>query len=149
MLKDGEARVLLVEDNAAHAKLMIRSLQQFESIGSILHLNNGASALDYLFRRGEFTSVTTSPQLVLLDLRLPRYDGLTILQQVKDDRRLKSIPVVVLSSSDTKADMAQAYEYNANSYLIKPIDFVEFSRMLHDVGLYWLSWNKAPVSVLN
>lgn len=146
MIEDGEVKILLVEDNTAHAKLMMRSLQQYESVGSILHLNNGESALDYLFRRGDYASVTTSPNLVLLDLRLPKYDGLTVLKTIKEDSQLKSIPVVVLSSSDTKSDMMKAYQQNANSYLIKPIDFAEFSRMLHDVGLYWLSWNKTPLS---
>jgi len=149
MIEDGEVKILLVEDNTAHAKLMMRSLQQYESVGSILHLNNGESALDYLFRRGDYASVTTSPNLVLLDLRLPKYDGLTVLKTIKEDSQLKSIPVVVLSSSDTKSDMMQAYQRNANSYLIKPIDFAEFSRMLHDVGLYWLSWNKTPLSSFN
>ncbi|MGY8770035.1 MAG: response regulator [Pirellulales bacterium] len=135
--------ILLAEDNAAHARLVMRSFRDHSVENRVIQVDNGESALDYLFQRGEFSDIDTHPDLVLLDLRLPKYDGLQVLAEIKKDEGLNKIPVVILTTSDAETDINMAYEHNANSYLVKPIDFVEFSKMLKDLGFYWLVWNKS------
>jgi CheY-like chemotaxis protein len=112
----------------------------------LVHVEDGEVALDYLHGRGPYADRRQFPlpHLVLLDLRLPRVDGLEVLRDVKTDRELHRIPVVVLTTSDAERDVAQAYEYHANSYLTKPVDFGGFASLLRDLGFYWLAWNKQP-----
>ena len=138
--------ILLVEDNADHAELVKRNLQDAQVANRLIHVEDGEAALDYLHGRGTYTNPQRFPRphLVLLDLRLPRIDGLEVLKDVKDDPKLHTIPVVVLTSSDAERDMALAYEHHANSYLTKPVDFGRFSVLLKDLGFYWLAWNKHP-----
>ena len=135
--------ILLVEDEPAHAEIVRRS---FESIGianMLQHVSDGEAALDYLYRNNEFSDPATSPRpgLILLDLRLPKVDGQQLLKTIKSDPNLNSIPVVVLTTSASEADIAMAYSNNANSYLVKPVDFTKFSEMLETLGTYWMSWN--------
>lgn len=142
----GEALIiLLIEDNDAHAKLVIRSLGQHQITNQIYHISDGETALRYLFREGEYSDPATSPRphLVLLDLRLPRIDGLTVLQQIKQSK-LSTIPVVVLTTSSAKNDVIAAYQNQANSYLVKPTNFDTFSQMMRELGFYWLAWNHHP-----
>jgi len=138
--------ILLVEDNPDHAELVKRNLEEFQVANHINHVEDGEAALDYVYRRGAFsdTKKFPRPDLILLDLRLPRIDGLEVLKQIKRDLTLQSIPVVVLTTSDAEKDLAQAYEYHANSYVTKPVNFDNFSRLLRDLGYYWLAWNKRP-----
>lgn len=136
--------ILLVEDNIDHAEMVIRSLEEVPLAHTVVHLEDGEVALDYLHARGDFGYRESAelPHLMLLDLRLPRLSGLEVLAQVKGDERLRALPVVVLTTSDAETDLAQAYASYANSYLTKPADFAELGRMLRDAVFYWLNWNK-------
>jgi CheY-like chemotaxis protein len=135
---------LLVEDNTAHAELVMRSLGEHPLVHDIVHLRDGESALDYLFRRGEYTDPNTSPSphLVLLDLRLPRVDGIEVLQTIRQSKTLRRMPVVILTTSEAEQDIARAYDAYVNSYVVKPLDFDSFTQLMKDVGLYWLEWNR-------
>lgn len=138
--------VMLIEDNADHAELVIRTLEEHKIANKVRHFLDGQSALDYLFHRAEYSDPATSPRphVILLDLRLPRVDGIDVLKAIKEDDRLKSIPVVVLTTSEAEKDVAKAYYNHANSYLVKPVGFDEFKRLMDDLGFYWLSWNTNP-----
>lgn len=138
--------VMLVEDNVDHAELVIRTLEEHRIANRVRHFLDGQSALDYLFQRGEFAGQTnhTRPHVILLDLRLPRVDGIDVLKAIKEDNDLKTIPVVVLTTSEAEKDVARAYYNHANSYLVKPVGFEEFKKLMDDLGFYWLSWNTHP-----
>lgn len=138
--------ILLVEDNPDHAELVMRNMADFQVANTIIHVEDGAEALDYLYGAGKYTDRKQYPlpHLMLLDLRLPKIDGLEVLKAVKSDEALRPLPVVILTTSDAERDMAMAYEYNANSYVTKPVNFEEFSKLLKDLGFYWLAWNKRP-----
>jgi two-component system response regulator len=140
--------VMLIEDNLDHAELVMRTLAEHQVINQIRHFTEGQSALDYLFRRGEYTDPAKSPRpnLILLDLRLPRIDGLEILREVKGDDDLRCIPVVILTTSEADKDIARAYMNHANSYLVKPVGFEEFNKLMEDMGFYWLGWNTSPLA---
>ena len=138
--------VLLVEDNLDHAELVMRNLEDFQVANRVLHVEDGEEALHYLYGRGRYADRQQypMPHLMLLDLRMPKVDGLEVLKTVKMDETLRPLPVVILTTSDADRDMAMAYEYHANSYVTKPVIFDEFSRLLKDLGFYWLAWNKRP-----
>jgi CheY-like chemotaxis protein len=138
--------ILLVEDNLDHAELVVRNLERHRVASSIMHVQDGAEALDYLHREGRYADAALSPRpnLILLDLRLPKIDGLTVLQVIKDDERFASVPVVVLTSSHAEADVNSAYMRRANSYIVKPLDFPKFAQLMNDLGFYWLGWNVNP-----
>ena len=140
--------ILLVEDNSAHAELIMRSFEVQRVANQIYHVCDGEAALDYLFRRGNFSDPKTSPDphVVLLDLRLPKVDGLEVLKQIRLSEKKKKLPVVILTTSNGESDVAKAYEYHANSYLVKPLDFDKFSKLMSDLGYYWLGWNYYPYS---
>ena len=143
----GEALIiLLVEDNYDHAELVIRSFKAHRVANRIYHVTDGELALDYLLRRNEYADQQKSPRphIVLLDLRLPKIDGLAVLKELKTTEDLRKIPVVVLTSSEAEKDIAQAYEYYANSYLAKPMDFGKFTQLMEVLGFYWLGWNHKP-----
>jgi two-component system, response regulator len=139
--------ILLVEDNEAHAELVIRGMRDQQVANLIHHVLDGEQALDYLFSRGKYTDPTNNPRpnLILLDLRLPRVDGLEVLKTVKTTPALLRIPVVILTSSDAETDIARSYDYHANSYVVKPLDFKTFTRLMKDLGFYWLGWNAKPL----
>ncbi len=137
--------ILLVEDDLAHAEIVRRNLAGFHVANRLEHVCNGQAALEYLRGQGAWSCLPhPRPHLILLDLRLPRIDGLEVLASIKADRRLRAIPVVVLSTSDAETDMARAYEQHANSYLVKPLDLGTFIRMIGALGDYWLEWNRYP-----
>jgi CheY-like chemotaxis protein len=138
--------VMLVEDNADHAELVMRTLEEHRIANRVRHFLDGQSALDYLFHRGEYAGQTNTgrPHVILLDLRLPRVDGIDVLKAIKEDDDLKSIPVVVLTTSEAEKDVARAYYNHAISYLVKPVGFEEFKKLMDDLGFYWLSWNTHP-----
>ncbi|MCL4845010.1 MAG: response regulator [Acidobacteria bacterium] len=139
-------RVLLVEDDPAHAELIRRGFEDHDLQSEIVHLTDGADALDYLNRRGRWSDAANSPrpQLILLDLRLPKVDGVEVLAAVKTTPDLQSIPVVMLTTSAAEQDMHRAYHRHVNSYLVKPIDFDRFGDLMKELGLYWLVWNRSP-----
>jgi CheY-like chemotaxis protein len=138
--------ILLVEDNPDHAELVMRNMAALHAANRIVHVEDGEAALDYLYGRGDYADRKRFPlpHLMLLDLRLPKVDGLQVLKQVKEDRALQALPVVVLTTSDAERDLTMAYGYHANSYLTKPVGFKEFGNLLKDLGFYWLAWNKRP-----
>jgi CheY-like chemotaxis protein len=140
--------ILLVEDNPDHAELIVRSLQGHRVANRIYHVPDGEAALAYLFRRGEFADPRKSPrpQLILLDLRLPRVDGLQVLKEIKATEELRHIPVVIITTSEAEGDVGRAYNDHANSYLVKPADFENFTQLMDDLGFYWLGWNRPPRS---
>jgi CheY-like chemotaxis protein len=140
--------ILLVEDNPDHAELVMRSFESHRVANTISHVADGRQALDYLFREGEFTDAAKSPRphIVLLDLRLPKVDGLEVLGAMKESDDLRRIPVVVLTTSESERDVAQAYHHHANSYLVKPLDFAKFTELMDTLGFYWLGWNVCPFS---
>lgn len=138
--------VLLVEDNIDHAELVIRTLEDHLIANKIKHFSDGQSALDYLLRRGEYADPASSPypHMILLDLRLPRVDGLEVLRIIKEQESLKNIPVIILTTSEAEKDVARAYDNHVNSYLVKPVGFDDFSKLMNDLGFYWLGWNSHP-----
>jgi two-component system, response regulator len=147
-LKGEPLTILLVEDNEAHAELVMRGMRDQRVANRIFHVLDGEQALDYLFCRGKFSDSKTCkrPNLILLDLRLPRIDGLEVLKIIKENPDFLRIPVVILTSSDAEADIAKSYDYHANSYVVKPLDFKTFTRLMEDLGFYWLGWNASPVA---
>jgi len=138
--------ILLVEDDEAQAILITRALEEAGAANKIYLVSDGDAALGYLFRRGNYADKGKSPlpDLVLLDLRLPKLDGHEVLATIKQSEDLKSIPVVVFTTSDSKEDIAQAYRNHANSYLVKPFGFGEFSKMIRELSTYWLALNRHP-----
>jgi len=138
--------VMLIEDNVDHAELVIRTMQEHQIANQVRHFLDGQSALDYLFQRGEYSDLNANPRphVILLDLRLPRVDGIDVLKAIKEDNDLKTIPVVVLTTSEAEKDVARAYYNHANSYLVKPVGFEEFRKLMDDLGFYWLGWNTNP-----
>jgi len=137
-------KILLVEDNPDHAELVIKGLRTNNVANRLVHIEDGESALDYVFQRGNFSDPVTSPRpdLILLDLRLPRVDGLEVLRVLKTNEDTKRIPVVVLTTSDAEMDVAKAYDYHANSYMVKPVSFEHFMELMKTLGCYWVVFNK-------
>lgn len=134
--------VMLVEDNRDHAELVMRTLSDHSIDNQIIHFDNGQTVLDYLLVQGEYADKPCPrPHIILLDLRLPRVDGLELLEIVKSSVSLRAIPIVVLTSSRAERDITRAYDKHVNSYLIKPIGHDEFSNLMKDLSFYWLHWN--------
>ena len=135
--------VLLIEDNDDHAELVMRQMADHRIANKVIRLADGQLALDYLFRQGDFQDPKTSPRphVILLDLRLPKVDGLEVLRMLKEAEELREIPVVVLTTSEGERDVAKAYINHANSYIVKPVDYDKFRTLMDDLGFYWMSWN--------
>ncbi len=140
---DGHDIILLVEDNADDVELTLRAFQRGKLANDVVVARDGVEALDYLLARGEHAGRTadTDPQLVLLDLKLPKVDGLEVLRQLRAEERTRLLPVVVLTSSREERDIVESYRLGANSYVRKPVDFQEFSEATYQLGLYWLVLN--------
>jgi DNA-binding response OmpR family regulator len=138
--------ILLVEDDPAHAEIVQRCLKDYLVGNRMMHVEDGQQALDYLYRREEFSDLEKFPRphLILLDLRLPKVDGLEVLEIIKGDSSLCQIPVVILTTSGAEADMVKAYKNHANSYLVKPVDFTKFMAQMKALGYFWLIWNEYP-----
>lgn len=136
--------ILLAEDDPAHAEIVRRNMEASRIINRLQHVSDGQEALDYLYHCNAYSDPACSPRpgLILLDLRMPRVDGLQVLKKIKSDSTLARIPVVILTTSAAEADMAKAYDCHANSYLVKPLDFNKFSELLSAFGYYWLMWNR-------
>lgn len=138
--------ILLVEDNPDDVKLTLRALQKNNILNEVIVAEDGVEALDYLYGRGKFAGrgADLLPQVVLLDLKMPRMDGLEVLQHIRADERTKLLPVVVLTTSSEDKDRIESYKLGANSYIRKPVDFNQFLYAVQQLGLYWLVLNEAP-----
>jgi CheY-like chemotaxis protein len=148
-MRSDELDILLVEDNQDEVDLALHALRREKLANDIFVVRDGEEALDFLFCRGEFVhrSMERPPKLVLLDLKLPKVDGLEVLKQVKSDPRTKTIPVVIMTSSKEERDMVASYNLGVNSYIQKPVDFDQFRETVKTIGLYWLVINlPAPVA---
>jgi two-component system response regulator len=140
-----QVEILLVEDNPLDAELTIRALKKGGLANKLLWLKDGEQALDYLFRRGLYADrEDILPRLVLLDLKMPRVDGIEVLKTIKKDEHTRRIPVVVMTSSQEEKDVAQSYDLGVNSYVVKPVDFGAFADLARQAGFYWLAINRAP-----
>jgi CheY-like chemotaxis protein len=136
--------ILLAEDNPHDAELAIRGLERQKLANKITWVKNGEEALDFLFRRGAYTARTDSgPRLILLDLKMPKIDGIEVTRVVKNDERTRHIPVVIMTSSQEEKDVANSYTCGANSYIVKPLDFKSLVEVAAQVGFYWLAINRA------
>ena len=140
------SEILLIEDNPHDAELVIRALKKRNLANHIHHVEDGVDALDFLFTRGKYAEQTPSENLkvILLDIKLPRIDGLEVLKAIKTDKRTRSIPVVVMTSSAEELDIFQAYKLGANSFITKPVEFDAFIETISGVGAYWLMVNHPP-----
>ena len=136
--------ILLVEDNPQDAELTIRALKKHNITNRLIVLEDGAEALDFIFCRGKYTQreIVNHPKVILLDVKLPKVNGLEVLRAIKADERTRAIPVVMVTSSSQDPDIKTAYEYGANSYVVKPLDFNVFAEAMSQLGLYWLLVNQ-------
>lgn len=136
--------ILLVEDSMADAKLTIRALQKNNLSNNIVHLQDGAEALEFIFARGEYSgrNIEQTPKIILLDLNMPKVGGLEVLREIKADERTRRIPVIVMTSSKEDSDIISSYDLGVNSYVVKPIGFENFSKAVIELGMYWLLVNQ-------
>ena len=146
MKKATEVEILLVEDNMSDAELTIRALRKVNLANKLVHVKDGAEALDFLFAHGEFADRDTQqvPKVVLLDLKMPKVDGIEVLREIKANEATKHIPVVIMTSSKEQQDIVNSYNLGVNSYVVKPVEFQNFAKAVSDLGLYWLLVNETP-----
>lgn len=140
-----QVEILLVEDSSADAEMTLRTLKRRGIANNIEWVRDGAEALDYLFCQGEYADRANGfPKMVLLDLKMPKMDGLQVLQRMKQDPQTRSIPVVMMTSSREEGDLIASYELGVNSFVVKPVDFGQFAETVAQVGMYWMIANEAP-----
>jgi CheY-like chemotaxis protein len=138
-------RILMVEDDPKDVELTMTALEGYNLANEVIVTRDGEEALDYLYRRGKYSTRSTDhPAVILLDLKLPKIDGLEVLRQVKSDDNLKMIPVVVLTSSREEKDLVSSYKLGVNAYVVKPVDFHEFVNAIKELGVFWAIINAAP-----
>lgn len=145
-MEERPVEILLIEDNPNDAELSLYALKKYKVANSIFHARDGAEALDYIFCTGPFSNrqIEDVPRVILLDLKLPKVDGHEVLRRIKSDDRTKNIPVVVLTSSREERDVIESYHQGVNSYIVKPIDFEQFTEAVRKLGMYWLLLNEIP-----
>lgn len=138
--------IILIEDNPDDAELAIRALRKSNIVNTLLHLQNGEEALDYIFGEARYAgrNVNDLPKVILLDLKMPKISGLEVLKKIKSDERTKIIPVVLLTSSKEDNDIEEGYKLGVNSYIVKPVEFEDFVKAVSNLGLYWLLINQPP-----
>lgn len=139
-----EAEILLVEDSMEDAEMTARALKKVNLANKLVHLKDGKEALDFIFGQGEFSGRDTAcnPKVILLDIKMPRVDGIEVLRQLKSNDKTKSIPVVIMTSSSQEKDIITSYALGVNSYVVKPVEFDEFAKAVSELGMYWLLTNK-------
>src|ERR1700693_5335063 len=139
------ARVLMVEDDPKDVELTLTALEDYNLVNEVVVVRDGQEALDYLYCKGQFSArPPNNPAVILLDLKLPKVDGLEVLKRIKSDERLKMIPVVVLTSSREERDMVASYKLGVNAYVVKPVDFHEFINAIKELGVFWAIINEPP-----
>lgn len=138
--------ILLVEDNKQHVELTLRALKKHNLANSVHVVSDGAEALDFVFCKGSYAErkIENSPKVIMLDLKLPKVDGLEVLRQIKTDEQTRSIPVVVLTTSQQERDVVESYRLGVNSYIVKPVKFDKFIKSVSELGFYWVLLNRAP-----
>ncbi|MFC1569714.1 response regulator [bacterium] len=138
--------ILLVEDNPDDAALMLRTIKESEIQNQIVVAHDGAEALEYVFCQGDYKQREDCelPIFIILDIRLPKINGLEVLKQIRNDERTKLLPVVMLTSSDEECDLIESYTLGANSYVRKPVNFIQFQNVVEQLIKYWLTWNEVP-----
>ena len=141
-----EVEILLVEDSTSDAEMTIRALKKSKLANKLLHVKDGAAALDFIFAEGEYADRQIMPHLkvILLDLKMPKLNGIEVLERIRADERTKSIPVVMLTSSKEDPDIQKCYDLGVNSYVVKPVEFEDFQKAVSDLGLYWIIVNQPP-----
>ena len=141
-----QVEVLLVEDNIHDAEMTIRALRKVNLANNLFHVKDGEEALDFIFAQGQFASRETShlPKVILLDIKMPKVDGIEVLRQLKSREESKIIPVVIMTSSKEEQDIINSYQLGVNSYVVKPVDFEGFAKAVSQLGLYWLLTNQPP-----
>ena len=146
MIESIDVEILLVEDNPRDAEMTLRALRSGNLANKIVHVRDGQEALDWLFNTGSFSARTIAvrPKVVLLDLKLPKIDGLDVLRAIRGDERTHQLPVVVMTSSFEQRDLVESYDIGANSYVVKPVDYESFSAAVLKFGYYWLLVNQVP-----
>lgn len=144
MNSNHDVEILLVEDNMDDAELTIRSLKKVNLANKLVHLKDGAEALDFLFARGSFSGRNMSdiPKVILLDIKMPKVDGIEVLRQIKAAEATRNIPVVIMTSSREQQDVINSYSLGVNSYVVKPVEFQHFAKAVSELGLYWLLVNE-------
>jgi len=146
-MERSQIEILLVEDNMDDAEMTIHALRKNNLANKLIHMKDGEEALDFLFGTGNFIGrdVNLKPSLILLDLKMPKIDGLEVLERVKSNEATKKIPVVILTSSKEDPDVSKCYELGANSYIVKPVEFESFMKAVSELGMYWMILNQPPV----
>jgi len=144
-MHDNKVEVLLVEDNPHDAEMTIRSLKKVNLANRLIHLKDGKEALDFIFAKGAFSDrqIENKPKVILLDIKMPKIDGIEVLRQIKANEITKTIPVVIMTSSKQEQDIITSYNLGVNSYVVKPVDFESFAKAVSELGLYWLITNQA------
>lgn len=148
MIEEDRTEILLVEDNPDDAEMTLHALSQKNITGKVKHLKNGVEALDFVFARKDFSNnkIQKDLKLVILDLKLPKLDGLEVLRKIREDERTCHLPVIILTSSREKRDIIQAYKLGVNSYVVKPVEFNQYVTVVNTLGIYWDSINEKPIS---
>jgi two-component system response regulator len=138
--------ILLVEDNQSDAMLTIRALKKHNLANNLVHLSDGAQAIEYIFGTGEFIgrNISQKPKVIFLDIKMPKVNGLEVLRRIKSDERTKNIPIVMMTSSKEEKDIIDSHNLGANSYVVKPVGFENFSKTIVELGFYWLTVNNTP-----
>jgi two-component system response regulator len=147
-MNPNSVEILLVEDTPNDAELTIRELNKHRMANNLIHVHDGEEALDFLFATGKYAEtrdVLYSPKVILLDIQMPKINGIEVLQRIKADSRTKSIPVVILTSSKENPDIQKCYDLGANSYIVKPVNFEGFATAIRNLGFYWLLLNQSPL----
>jgi CheY-like chemotaxis protein len=141
-----EIEILLVEDNPNDAEMTIRGLNKYNLANNVTHVSDGEEALDFIYARAKYKgrNIEIKPRMILLDIKLPKINGLEVLKIIKNDPETKMIPVVVLTTSTEESDMIESYKYGVNSYIVKPVDFEKFAESIRNIGFYWILLNKLP-----
>lgn len=142
-----QVEVLLVEDNIHDAEMTIRALRKVNLANNLVHVKDGEEALEFIFAKGKFSDRQPAdlPKVILLDIKMPKVDGIEVLKQLKARESSKSIPVVIMTSSKEEEDIINSYELGVNSYVVKPVDFEGFARAVSQLGMYWLLTNQSPL----
>lgn len=145
-MSENKIEILLVEDNPHDAEMTIRALKKVNLANKLIHLKDGAEALDFIFAKGAFSDreIENKPKVILLDIKMPKVDGIEVLRQIKLNEITKMIPVVIMTSSKEEQDVITSYDLGVNSYVVKPVDFEGFAKAVSELGFYWLMTNQQP-----